>query len=158
MLVVTRALSNPMGKDRQPPFGPANDQLKNEFVQFRNVANSAVSLQDVALFHYTFTAGCQNTGEDRLMTFQNALLAGHSVRVHTGTGVEWLEGTIHHIYAGRSNFVWNNSCSDTAVLRNAQGSLLDWATYDRNPPEGVILDRVPGTNRLAVTVPAFVGR
>jgi hypothetical protein len=158
MLVVTRALPNPAGKDRRPPFAPINDQLNNEWLEFGNLGDRPVSLENVGLFHYTFAVGCLKTGEDRLMTFQNSLQPRHSVRVHTGSGPEWVEGTIHHVYAGRGNFAWNNACSDTAVLRNAQGSLIDWAAYDRNPPEGVILDRIPGTNRLAVTVPAYVRR
>ena len=158
MLLVTRVLPNPAGKDRQPPFGPTNEQLNNEWLEFTNVGNGPLSLVGVVLFHYTFTAACQNTGEERLMGFQGALEARHSVRVHTGPGVDWVDGTLHHLYANRANFAWNNACSDTAVLRNGQGSLIDWAAYDRHPPEGVILDRVPGTNRLAVTVSAYVRR
>ena len=28
------------------------------------------------------------------------------------------------------------------------GSLVDWASYDPKPPEGIVLNRIPGTNKL----------
>ncbi len=55
---------------------------------------------------------------------------------------------MRHFYIGRQNYAWNNVCGDTAVLRNSQGQLLDWTSYDAQPLEGTILSRVPGTNKI----------
>lgn len=159
MLRVSRALPNPAGKDRNLAGQATNDQLNREWVQFTNEGAAAVSVDGVGIFHYTFNDRCENTGEDRLTTFTNQLAAGASVRLHTGQGTTVTQNSVTHIYLGRANYVWNNWCGDTAVLRNGAGQLLDWASYDRNPPEGVELVRQPGTNRLVpVPVAAYGGR
>ena len=147
-LLVTRVLPNPPGKDRRPPLAPSNDKLVMEWAEFQNVGRDVVDLQGCSLLHTTFNQSCSRTGEDELMTFTGTLQPGHSVRVHTGSGTAWTEGTIRHLYAGRANFAWNNACGDVAVLKNAEKSLVDWAQYDRNPPEGTVLNRIHGTNKL----------
>jgi hypothetical protein len=149
MLLVTRALPDPAGKDRHALYLPSNDQLNQEWIEFANIGAQPVSVEGVALSHYTFDAYCQRTGEDVLMTLTGTVQPRHSVRFHTGSGTPWNEGTIRHLYVGRTNYAWNNRCGDTAVLRTARGEVLDWASYDPAPPEGVILNRVPGTNKLS---------
>jgi len=149
MLLVTRALPDPAGKDRHGAYPPNNDQLNQEWVEIANGGAAPVSVNGVALFHYTFNAHCRRTGEDDLISLQGTLQPRHSVRFHTGCGTPWDEGTIRHLYVGRENYAWNNRCGDTAVLRNGLGELLDWAAYDPAPPQGVVLNRVPGTNRLS---------
>jgi hypothetical protein len=147
MLLVTRGLPNPLGKDRTAGWAP-NDQLNSEWIEFQNQGQQSAALAGISINHYTFDGRCSKTGEDRLMTFKGFLAAGHSVRVHTGTGDAWDEGTVRHLYAGRSNYAWNNACGDTAVLRNVEGNWIDYAAYDPNPPEGVVVNRVPGTHQL----------
>ena len=83
------------------------------------------------------------------MGFTGGLASGRSIRVHSGAGSTWQDGVIWHMYAGRSNYAWNNACGDTAVLRDPSGSLSDWASYDAQPPDGSVLGRVPGTNKLS---------
>ena len=148
-LVVTRGLPNPAGKDRLSPYAPSDEQLNGEWIEFANPGDAAVPLTDVSINHYTFDRGCTKTGEDRLMTFAGALAVGRSVRIHTGRGEPWDEGTIRHLYAARGNYVWNNVCGDTAVLRNGRGEWIDWASYEPQPPEGIVLNRIPGTNKLS---------
>jgi hypothetical protein len=148
-LVLTRVLPNPRGKDRQPPFAAPNEKLVMEWVEFANAGRTAVNLQGHSLRHTTFNQSCSRTGEDELMNFTGTLQAGHSVRVHTGSGTAWDEGTIRHLFAGRGNYAWNNVCGDVAVLRDAADGVVDWAQYDRNPPEGVILNRVTGANKFS---------
>lgn len=151
-LLITRALPNPAGKDRTPANQVTNDQLNGEWIEFRNNTAGGWDIGGITLHHTTFSARCERTGEDFLMRFQGVLAIGQSLRIHTGTGTAWDEGLIRHLYAARTNFVWNNVCGDVAVLRFGSGELHDWASYDRNPPEGVVLDRVPNTNRLAAHV------
>jgi len=147
-LLVTHALPNPAGKDRPYPYPPSNQQLNGEWVEFTNASARLLSLDGVTLLNYTFDSRCARTGEDALMVFKGGLGSGRSVRVHTGHGQPWDEGLVRHLYAGRSNYVWNNACGDTAVLRTGRRDVIDWASYDPAPPEGAILDRVPGTNKL----------
>jgi hypothetical protein len=148
-LLVTHALPNPAGKDRQHPYAPSNDQLNREWVEFANASARTLSMQGVAISHYTFDRACGRTGEDQLTSFTGNLDPGRSIRLHTGRGQAWDEGTVRHLYADRSNYAWNNVCGDTAVLRSSRGDVIDWASYDPDPPEGVVLTRLPGTNKLS---------
>jgi hypothetical protein len=147
-LTVSKGLPNPLGKDHAPAHGPTNQQLNNEWFEFGNAGNSVVLVVGVELRHYTFDRAGNKTGEATVITFTSgALQPGHSVRVHTGTGTALDEGTVRHVYAGHGNYVWNNG-GDTAVLRGATGSLIDWASYDPAPPEGAVVYRISGTNKL----------
>lgn len=148
-LLVTRALPNPAGKDRRYPHPPTDEQLNGEWVEFANAGGRLLSLDGVSMAHYTFDRACGKTGEDKLITFNGTLKPTYSIRLHTGHGVTWAEGPIWHLYAGRSNYVWNNVCGDTAVLRNDGAECIDWASYDPQPPDGVVLNRLPGTNKLS---------
>lgn len=146
-LTVTRALPNPLGKDRTPSHQVTNQQLNGEWVEFANTSGGRLNLDGLALDHYTFNHACTKTGEDRATTFTGLLENGQSMRVHTGTGTTYVEGAIIHVFLNRSNFIWNNQCGDTAALR-AGNNLVDWASYAARPAEGAILQRVPGTNTL----------
>jgi len=149
-LTITRALPNPAGKDRTPANTVTNQQLNGEWIEFANSSQRILPMDGVTLDHFTFTGTCTKTGEDRLMVFNGLLLPGNSVRVHTGSGAPWDEGSIRHLYAERGNFAWNNRCGDAGVIRNNGGAVVDWAAYDANPPEGAVLNRLPGTNTLTV--------
>ena len=146
-LLVTFALPNPAGKDRSAS-GITNAQLNNEWVEFKSPGYQGVSLNGVSLFHYTFDGGCEKTGEESVTPFYGTLAAGHSIRVHTGSGQSYQEGAVTHHYLNRGNYIWNNRCGDYVILRSGT-ALLDWAFYDRNPTEGRVLARVAGTNKLA---------
>lgn len=148
-LEISRALPNPAGKDRTPANRITNEQLNGEWIQFRNTTQKALSIDGVTISHHTFNAYCQMTDEDQLTSFTGPMPAGSSIRLHTGTGQPSDEGSLRHLYLGRGNFVWNNDCGDTAVLKVASGGVIDRASYDPNPPEGVVLNRIPGTERLA---------
>lgn len=145
---VTKAHPNPQGKDKPAYQAPSNDKLNQEWVEFKNISNAAVKLDGVTLHHLTFDGSCNKTGEDQLMSFQGELQSGYSIRAHTGSGTTYLEGTIYHLYAGRSNYAWNNACGDRATVKIA-GKINDWAYYDPNPSEDVVLLRVTNTNKLA---------
>ena len=147
-LYLTLALPNPTGKDRSRYGAPSNTQLNTDWVEFANMRNNTLDMSGVALCHYTFNDRCLKTGEDQLTTFNGELSAGYSIRVHSGSGQPSWEGTVRHLYLNRANYAWNNTCGDTAVLRNAASTLVDWASYDPNPADGQILRRQQGTNRF----------
>ena len=146
-LTITRVLPNPYGKDRTPSHQVTNQQLNGEWVEFANTYGARLTLEGLTLDHYTFDNGCTKTGEDRATTFGGVLEAGQAMRVHTGTGTPSVEGPVIHAFLGRGNFIWNNRCGDTPVLR-AGDTLVDWAYYNPGPTEGAVLQRVVGTNEL----------
>ena len=85
-LYITQALPNPAGKDRPPHGAPTNTQLNGEWLEFANTAGKELSLDGVQLLHQTFDRHCQRTGQEVVTTFNGALDAGRSIRLHTGTG------------------------------------------------------------------------
>jgi len=146
-LLVTFALPNPVGKDRSAS-GVSNNQLNGEWVEFKNNTYESVSLEGLSLVHQTYDQRCQRTGYDSLLTFKGSLGYGQSVRVHTGRGETFQDGSVFHLFLDRGNYVWNNRCGDSVILQSAT-AIVDWAAYGSNPPEGKILARVAGQNRLA---------
>jgi hypothetical protein len=159
-LYITHLLPNPMGKDRTPTNLVTNEQLNGEWVQFENTSGKELLLDGVSIRHRTFNNQCAATGDEELTGFIGPMPAGHSIRLHTGHGQPFddpRDPKLRHLFLNRWNFVWNNVCGDRAVLRVVAGE-IDRAEYDRRPPEGVVLERVPGTNKLAVPVPAYTRR
>jgi hypothetical protein len=146
-LLISHALPNPVGKDRTSS-GATNTQLNGEWVEFKNAINQSVPLDGLALLHQTYNPSCQRTGEESLLTFKGSLAPGQSVRVHTGRGETQQEGAVFHLFLNRGNFVWNNRCGDSVILRSGT-TIVDWAAYGQNPTEGRVLTRVAGTNTLA---------
>jgi hypothetical protein len=146
-LSVTRALPNPIGRDRAQSNQSLSDQLTHEWIEFANTSTQRISLDQVVLAHFTFNRRCSKTGEELVTPFHGVLEVGQSMRVHTRAGTNFVEGSIIHAFLNRGNFIWNNDCGDTVVLRVGDNP-LDSASYERKPREGAILTRVPGTNML----------
>jgi hypothetical protein len=144
-LTITRAVPNPSGKDRTPSHLVTNQQLVEEWIEFANTSGFRLDLVGFALDHYTFDRACTKTGEDRLTTFTGYLEAGQSMRVRTGSGNAFIEGLVAQVFLNRNNFIWNNQCGDTVVLRGSLG-VVDWASYAGQPGEGAVLQRVAGSN------------
>jgi hypothetical protein len=148
-LTVTRILPNPTGKDRSSG-SVMNQQLNAEWVEFQNTSGRQLNLEGVAMLHRTFDSLCRSGGDDWLTNFNGLMPNGHSIRVHSGEGEphdDAHDPTLRHLFLNRKNFVWNNRCGDRPALRVSDGE-IDHAYYDPNPPEGTVLKRVPGTNRL----------
>jgi hypothetical protein len=146
-LLVTYAHPNPAGKDRSSS-GATNSQLNGEWVEFRNNINQPVSLNGVSLVHQTYNQSCQPTGSYVLTPFSGTLGVGLSIRVHTGTGQGYQDGTVAHLFLNRGNYVWNNRCGDSVILQSGS-TIIDWAAYGANPPEARILTRAAGQNWLS---------
>lgn len=142
-LQLTRIMPNPGGKDSA--WGrTTNEKLNEEWVEFVAVGGDR-NLTGDKLLHRTYaTSGCIVTGTDELNTFNGTLSSGQSIRVHTGSGQDYWEGSLLHLYLERSWFIWNNGCGDQATLAY-NGNILDWASYSPNPPERPLV-RATGTH------------
>jgi len=145
-LMLTRIFPNPPGRDAAGGQ-TTNQKLNEEWVELRATGGSRSLVGDELTHRTHFSGTCTVSGADTLVKFAVATLQdGHTVRVHTGSGTPWQEGTVHHVFLGRPWFVWNNRCGDQAsIVYN--GNLVDRATYAPNPPERVLV-RNHNTNRF----------
>jgi hypothetical protein len=58
------------------------------------------------------------------------------------SGRKNLAGADYHVFTGEDEYVWNNRQGDTPLLFNdTTEKTIDKASYDPNPPEGVVLVR-----------------
>lgn len=142
MLKITKAVPNPVGKDKVAYFAP-NHQLVNEFFQIENVGIFAVDVGNTVFSHLTWD-GWQITGEEKLGWFARGLILqpGEALRVHSGYGVDSRENGIVHVYRNAGNYVLNNHQGDRITLRDSSGKVLDSAWYAPYPAEGEVLLRV----------------
>ena len=147
-LQITRIKPNPTGKDRGSSGTTSQSQLAGEWVDFKNIGSTAVDLAGVDLYHLAYAPGATQGRWDKIMTFSGNLLAGHTVRVHSGSGPESVikpEDRVsadHHLFTGR-NYVWNNKQGDSPTLFDpANEQNIDQAYYDPYPPEGQVLVRM----------------
>ena len=155
-LQIIRVKPNPSGKDRNRygPLDPA--QLGAEWVDFKNTGTTSVNLDGVALYNVAYHGGQGHW--EQIMTFRGNLGCGQIVRVHSGKARELsvlrqddVNGAQLHVFTGNDAYVWNNREGDAAALREPNGTGIDQASYDPNPPEGDVLVR--SGNKL---VPALV--
>jgi hypothetical protein len=158
-LLLTQIKPNPFGKDRSR-HGASAAQLGAEWVDFKNAGTLGVPLDDDVLYHRAFSGGTSSWKQ--VMTFSGTLAPGKIVRVHAGRlrevsvlRQEDIDGAHHHLFTGEDQYIWNNAEGDTAGLwDSAVKQWIDQASYDPNPPEGVILVRsgdkfVSGTRQYA---------
>jgi hypothetical protein len=147
-LTLIRIKPNPTGKDRPRSGAPSPAQLAAEWLDFRNDHSRDVSLNGVSLWHLTYAAG-RAPAWAKIMTFSGTLPTGKMVRVHSGqkreppvVRPEDLAGADYHLFTGKDEYVWNNRQGDTPLLYvEATKTTIDKASYDPNPPEGVVVVR-----------------
>jgi hypothetical protein len=151
-LQIYRAKPNPAGKDRSV-HGPKPEQLIAEWADIKNTGNETISFGSVDLHHTKFGRTCAEIhgSESYWKGASNEFAPGQVLRVHTGSrryenllseedkgSVDW------RAFAERSNFVLNNVCGDMISVfwvNEFKQWIHDSASYDPNPPEGVILYR-----------------
>jgi len=144
-LVIVAAQPNPPGRDRAARGSSQNRILNEEWIEIR--AATARSLIGDEVWHRTHTSSCVPNGVARYYKFGSLFLsAGQSVRVHTGVGQAFWEGSTHHVFAGHDWFKWNNACGDRVTVAYSN-SVIDYAEYSSNPPECVLV-RQAGTHLL----------
>jgi len=149
-LKITQLKPNPIGKDRPRLGGPTPTQLAAEWVDFLNTGNALVRLVGVTLYHVAYAPGERNGRWEEVRKFTENIEAGKVIRVHSGRprdlsviAMEDRLGADSHLFTGRDAYVWNNKEGDIASLWDTGiTEFIDKASYDPNPPEGVILVRV----------------
>ncbi len=149
-LIITQAKPNPIGKDRMGSAVPSS-QLAGEWVDFKNIGNKSIALDNIELQHIAYTKDHPTNGIwDRVTDFSGILPAGEIVRVHSGNEVPLsslqqvdLIGADHHVFSWKG-YVWNNDRTDSPRL-TIKGSSpiieIDKASYPAHPIEGKILKR-----------------
>ena len=162
-LQISQLKPNPTGKDRTR-FGPVSaTQLAGEWVDVKNTAAFPVNLENVELNYKAFSPQDPAGRWQTVMVFPKFFLpTGKIVRVHSGKHRDVSviaaadhAGADYHTFTGRDTYVWNNKEGDTAALWDlALQKWIDCASYDSNPPEGIILIRVG--SKLIPLVPSFV--
>jgi hypothetical protein len=161
-LQIIRIKPNPSGKDRNR-HGASPAQLGAEWVDFQNIGDASVSLDNVQLYHIAYHAGQGHWAH--LMTFRGTLGAGEIVRVHSGQVrnvsvlyQEDINGAHDHLFTGQDAYVWNNREGDTPSLRDGiSGGWIDQASYDPNPPDGEVLVRWGNKLVLAMAASRYRG-
>lgn len=159
---VYRIKPNPTGKDRNRHGSPSPAQLGGEWVDIRNTGTGVVNTSGVSLYHLAYPAS-GGKSEYRLVVDlpDCSLKAGEVLRVHSGqrrdlsvlhaedrSGADW------HSFTGDDAYVWNNREGDTPTLYEpARKEIIDSASYDPNPPEGVVLIR-QGSKLIPASVAA----
>ncbi|MCW2986939.1 MAG: hypothetical protein JWR63_4509 [Conexibacter sp.] len=145
-LYIVQAQPNPPGKDALRPGQATDRQLNDEWIEIQAV-NGTRHLAGDEISQLTFTGVCVVTGAEVVISFSEGVLhQGQRLRLHTGRGTNYWDGSTFHMYLGRTWFIWNNRCGDRITIRYQQG-VVDTAGYAPGAPEGV-LARVAGTDRL----------
>lgn len=144
-LQITKAKPNPAGKDKTGGF-ISQQQLAGEWVDFKNIYSSPISLENVELYHLAY--GAPKDRWEIVSDFSGVLQPGKVVRVHSGGEIplgnlrlEDFQGADHHIFSGK-NYTWNNDKKDYPRLWNkSTKQWIDQTYYETWPPEGKILVR-----------------
>lgn len=147
-LRITRIKPNPAGKDKTKNGSATASQLAAEWVDIRNEGGVALNLRGVSLWHRAYTSG-QSWEWEKVTDFEFSLPAGETVRVHSGRNnsisvinIEDRGGANYHAFTGTDRYVWNNREGDEPLLFvGAKKETIDRATYDPQPPEGIVLVR-----------------
>jgi Lamin Tail Domain len=97
----------------------SNGSLNAERIQLKNRCSSGKALNGWTI---------KDAANHRYLFGTYTLAAGGTVKVHTGKGRD----TATDGYWGQGWYVWNNTGSETATLRNSAGTLMDKCTYTGN--------------------------
>ncbi len=153
-----RIKPNPAGKDRNRRGAATAAQLGAEWVDLKNDTAVAATLDGLTLYHVAYS-GANDTGKwERVQGFTGTLVAGKTMRVHSGCGpvsalnTADLECADYHVFTNRENYIWNNDRGDCSALqKDGDTDSFDKCWYDAKPPEGVILVRVNGKFGVAAS-------
>lgn len=153
-ILAYRAKPNPVGKDRVSGY-PQQQQLLGEWVDLQNTGDGSVRLSTLNLCHVQFSN--QGVPEDKPTIYWTGkdgevLNPGQILRVHTGKSAHAsamayndAQGVNLHAFAEEGNFVLNNNYGDIISVwwkdKDNKWYREDVASYDPNPPEGVVLKR-----------------
>lgn len=144
-----RLKPNPAGKDRSrhavDPW-----QLAGEWVDIKNGGDWVLPLEGLELYHLAYPRGGGEPGWEKVCGLTGSLAPGRVLRLHSGRSIPVSSlatqdqlGADFHAFTGRDAYIWNNAEGDRSGLwRPSAESWVDRASYDPDPPEGVVLERV----------------
>lgn len=112
---VVKVLYNPPGND----LPITNTKLNTEYIVVKNVSSTTRTLTG-------WTVRDKQSHIYTLPTF--SLGAGKSVTIRTGRGTR----TATTLYWGSDAYIWNNSGTDAAILRNRAGTTVHTCSYTAN--------------------------
>jgi hypothetical protein len=146
---VYRMRLGPTETDRTP-YGSESHRKPGEWIDVRNDGSANARTSGLCLYHLEYPNPDVEPEYRFVVTLPEcSLKPGGILRVHSGprrelsalheedrNGADW-----HAFTAGEAR-VWNHLQGDTAVLYAlATRDTTDSASYDPNPPEGVVLER-----------------
>ena len=146
-LLIIKAKPNPLGKDRiGRTFTPAI-QLAAEWVDFQNIAKTAINLNGTQMYHLAYLPG--KTEWELVIELSGVIQSGEIVRIHSGNPLPLNQmnfqdtiGANYHVFTGK-NYVWNNDKLDKPYLwYKPTQQKIDLTYYDAWPVEGKILQRL----------------
>jgi len=159
-LQTVRLRPNPPGKDTTRRGGATQTQLGAEWADIQNTTNQPLNITGVELYHIAYSPQHPRGQWERVCVFSETLPAGHTLRLHSGSGPlsvlrqEDIQGAEIQRFTGQDWYVWNNAEGDCAALTmSAKFDPFDKACYEPNPSEGVVLVRV--NDKLVVPAAAL---
>lgn len=162
-LAVYRIRPRPPGK-RKPRDGAVGEEAgTGEWIDLRNESPKTLSTRGISLYRVV-EAGSGGTAEYRFVVSlpDCSLKPEEILRVHSGRrrelsllpsedrlGAEW------HTFTSEAAYIWADRQGDTALLYEATSKeMIDWASFDPDPPEGAVLQRQGAKLVTASTAPA----
>ncbi len=164
-LAVYRIRPRPAAKRKAQEGSVAAEPGTGEWIDLRNESPKTLSTRGISLYRVV-ESGSGGTAEYRFVVSlpDCSLKPEEILRVHSGRrrelsllpsedrlGAEW------HTFTSEAAYVWADRQGDTALLYEpASKEMIDWASFDANPPEGAVLQR-QGAKLVAVSA-ATAGR
>jgi hypothetical protein len=139
----------PTGADR-PSTGTQQFRQPGDWVDVRNEGPSATRINGLCLYHLEHLGpGTQPEYRFIVTLPECSLKPGEVLRLHSGPRrdlallyAEDRNGADWHVFTSGESHFWNRRDGDTALLYAAASKeTTDVATFDPNPPEGVVLWR-----------------
>jgi hypothetical protein len=145
-LMIYQAKPNPSGKDSYKTYIPP-EVIAGEWIDIYNHSLFSVSIENYSICHKAYKD--DGSYEYELAgTLSGILPAKNVLRLHSGGFLKTYqmypidrEGADIHVFTGKG-YIWNNDKSDTPLIYDyGQKKIIDSATYNAYPPEGIILRR-----------------
>lgn len=147
-LLITKAKPNPSGKDRVGrAFTPAV-QLAAEWVDFQNIASTAINLNGTQMYHVAYLPN-GTTEWELVIELSGTIQPREIVRIHSGNPMPLTQmnfqdtiGANYHVFT-KKDYIWNNDKIDRPYLwYKPTQQKIDLTYYDAWPTEGKILQRI----------------
>jgi len=147
---VYRIKPSPSGKRADREGAASAEMAVGEWVDLRNHGSKTLTTKGISLYHVVETGPGGGPEYRFVVTLPDcSLKPGEVLRVHSGrrrdlatlpsedrAGAEW------RTFTNEAGYVWGDRQGDTAMLYEAASrEMIDWASFDPDPPEGLFLQR-----------------